>query len=174
MIKEDELSIEEIPEGAEINIIEERYIPNTCYYDNLKKKYGNDDIRNITFKKSDGYQKVLQFPGKATLSDVKISFYMNIYDTMKIYNRKEFGKIIMGNLTFKIKREEKEDIQNLTIEIGTLESTSRLYKKIVNVLLCREKKIKKLYLNNKEINREDVESLKSLGIKEGFNVVAEL
>ena len=37
-----------------------------------------------------------------------------------------------------------------------------------------EKKIKKLYLNNKEINREDVESLKSLGIKEGFNVVAEL
>ena len=98
---------------------------------------------------------------------------MNIYDP-KIYNRKEFGKIIMGNLTFKIKKEEKEDIQNLTIEIGTLESTSRLYKKIFYIVLCMEKKIKKLYLNNKEINREDVESLKSLGIKEGFNVVAEL
>ena len=134
MIKEDESSIEEIPEGAEINIIEERYIPNTCYYDSLKKKYGNDDIRNITFKKSDGYQKVLQFPGKAILSDVKISFYnkyglnenmnllysaeklkdndermikditssssffMYIYDPMKIDNRKEFGKIIFGNL----------------------------------------------------------------------------
>ena len=38
MIKEDESSIEEIPEGAEINIIEERPIPNTCYYDKLKKK----------------------------------------------------------------------------------------------------------------------------------------
>ena len=209
MIKEDESSIEEIPEGAEINIIEERYIPNTCYYDSLKKKYGNDDIRNITFKKSDGYQKVLQFPGKATLSDVKISFYnkyglnenmnllysaeklkdndermikditssssffMYIYDPMKIYNRKEFGKIIFGNLTAKIKTGEKEDIQNFKIEIGALESTSKLYRKIES-LLCKSKKIKKLYLDNKEINKEDVESLKFLGIKEGFNVIAEL
>ena len=35
MIKKDESSIEEIPEGAEINIIGERPIPNTCYYDSL-------------------------------------------------------------------------------------------------------------------------------------------
>ena len=58
---------------------------------------------------------------------------MNIYDP-KIYNRKEFGKTIIWNLTVKIKREEKEDIQNFRIEIGTLESTSRLYKK--NILYC--------------------------------------
>ena len=209
MIKEDESSIEEIPEGAEINIIEERPIPNTCYYDSLKKKYGNDDIRNITFKKS-GKQNVLQFPGEATLSEVKISYYnkfgvngnmpffiykgetlkdnderkikyitqspsffIEIYDPKQMCDRKEFGKTIMGNLTAKIKVGEKEDIKNFKIEIGTLESTSRLYKKIDNVL-CKEKKIKKLYLNNKEINKEDEESLKSLGIKEGFNVVAEL
>ena len=79
----------------------------------------------------------------------------------------------MGNLTAKIKEGGKENIINFNIEIGTLESTSKLYEKIDNVL-CKEKIIKKLYLNNKEINREDKESLKSLGIKEGFNVVAEL
>ena len=209
MIREDESSIEEIPEGAEINIIEERPIPNTCYYDKLIKKYGFDDIRNITFKNSNGYHNVFQFPGKATLSEVKISYYnkyglngnltlfydaqklednderrikditssssffMSIYDPMQIYNRKEFGKTIMGKLTAKIKEGEKEDIQDFNIEIGTLESTSKLYEKIDNVL-CKEKIIKKLYLNNKEINREDKESLQSLGIKEGFNVVAEL
>jgi len=177
MIKEDESSIEEIPEGSKINIIEERYIPNSWYYDSLKKNMENDNIRNITFKKSHGYQKVLQFPGKATLSDVKISlfnkyglnenmnllysaeklkdndermikditssssFFMYIYDPMKIYNWKEFGKIIFGNLTTKIKTEEKEDIQNFKIEIGALESTSKLYRKIENVL-CKRKKLK--------------------------------
>ena len=57
MIKEDESSIEEIPEGAEINIIEERLIPNTCYYDSLKKKYGNNDIKDITFEESSGEKK---------------------------------------------------------------------------------------------------------------------
>ena len=57
MIKEDESSIEEIPEGAEINIIEERPIPSTCYYDKLIKKYGNDDMRNIIFLESSGKKK---------------------------------------------------------------------------------------------------------------------
>ena len=75
MIKEDESSIEEIPEGAEINIIEERPIPNTCYYDSLINKYGKSDMRNIFFLDSFGNKKVLNFPGEATLSDVKISFY---------------------------------------------------------------------------------------------------
>ena len=78
MIREDESSIEEIPEGAEINIIEERPIPNTCYYDNLKKKYGNDDIRNISFSESNGIKRVLIFSGKTTLFDVKKA-YNNLY-----------------------------------------------------------------------------------------------
>jgi len=47
--KEDESTIEEIPEGAEINIIEERPIPNTCYYNKLIEKYRDDDMRNIIF-----------------------------------------------------------------------------------------------------------------------------
>jgi len=75
MIKEDESSIEEIPEGAEINIIEERPIPNTCYYDSLKKKYGDNNIKNITFIFQSGMKRVLHFPGEATLSDVKKSYY---------------------------------------------------------------------------------------------------
>ena len=208
MIKEDESSIEEIPEGAEINIIEERPIPNTCYYDNLKTKYGYDDIRNITFSESSGIKKVLLFPGKTTLSDVKIA-YNNIYglnenmsffiydgetlkdndkrsikDLTNSYNltiivyklnfeRKGLGQLLKGNATVKIKKGEKEEIKNYEIEIGALESTSSLYEVIEN-RLSMDKKIKKLYLNNKEINRENEKSLLSLGIKEGFNVIAEL
>jgi len=64
MIKKDESSIEEIPEGAEINIIEERPIPNTCYYDSLIKKYGNYDMRNIIFIEPSGKKKYYIFQEK--------------------------------------------------------------------------------------------------------------
>ena len=46
-IKNEESPIEEIPNGAEINIIEERYIPSNTYYESLLKKYGNNDIANF-------------------------------------------------------------------------------------------------------------------------------
>jgi len=210
MIKRDDSSIEEIPEGAEINIIEERPIPNTCYYDSLKIKYGNNDIKTITFEESSGEKNRLHFPEEATLSDVKISYYnkyglnknmayllyngLELKDNDKrrinelsclsiqvidknIYILPDYGKQLVGNVTVKIKtnekEKEKENIHNLKIHIGTLNSTLDLFKRI-DLMLCMEKKIKKLYLNNKEINREDLKSLLSLGIKEDFNVIAEL
>ena len=89
-----------------------------------------------------------------------------------VCQRKEFGKVLIGNVAVK-----KENIQNFIIKTGTLESTSRLYYEISEVLenrLLLKNKIKKLYLNNKEINREDEQSLISLGIKEDFNVIVEL
>jgi hypothetical protein len=209
MIKEDESSIEEIPDGAEINIIEERPIPNTCYYDKLIKKYGNDDMRNIFFLEPSGTKNLLVLPGKVKLNEFKLA-YNNKYglnENMSIFiydglafkdnderrisdlttssdfnitamlnqsnvKRKEFGKTLSGNVVVK-----EENIQNSKIEIGTLESTSSLYYKISEILetgLDLKKKIKKLYLNNKEINWEDKQSLISLGIKEDFNVIVEL
>ena len=208
MIKEDESSIEEIPEGAEINIIEERPIPNTCYYDKLIKKYGNDDIRNIILEQS-GRKSVLILPGKVKLNELKIA-YNNKYslnENMSFFffdgliiednderrikdlttsrnlnipviikqsdpQRKDFGKPLSGKISVK-----NENIQNFKIKIGTLESTSRLYYEISEILqnrLLPKIKIKKLYLNNKEINREDEQSLISLGIKEDFYVIVEL
>ena len=209
MIKEDESSIEEIPEGAEINIIEERPIPNTCYYDKLKKKYGNDDdIRNIFILEPSSTKNLLVLPGKVKLNELIIaynnkyglnenmSFFIYEGETLDnderrikdltlgrdlnftvllkqmVCQRKEFGKVLIGNVAVK-----KENIQNFIIKTGTLESTSRLYYEISEVLenrLLLKNKIKKLYLNNKEINREDEQSLISLGIKEDFNVIVEL
>ena len=206
MIKEDESSIEEIPDGAEINIIEERPIPNTCYYDSLKKKYGDNNIINITFILRSGMKRVLHFPGEATLSDVKKSYYnkyglnesmsillyneeklkdkdekriqdigsnlkIEVLNPMEVLNGKKFGKIILGNVTAKIKTEEKENIVNFKINVGSLNSTSRIYEEIEGTLGFN---IKKLFLNNKEISRNHEQSLKSLGIKEDFNVLAEL
>ena len=99
LIKEDESSIEEIPEGSEINIIEERPIPNTCFYDSFINKYGNNDMRNIFFLDSFGNKKILNFPGEATLSDAKISFYNKyglneemsilLYNGLKLENNDE-------------------------------------------------------------------------------------
>ena len=209
MIKEDESSIEEIPEGAEINIIEERPIPSTCYYDKLRKKYGNDDIRNIFILEPLGTTNSLILPGKVKLNELKIA-YNNKYglnENMSFFicdgnllkdndermikdlaltrdlnisvllkqteiKRKDFGKPLSGNISVK-----NENIQNFKIKTGTLESTSRLYYEISEILqnrLLLKNKIKKLYLNNKEINREDEQSLISLGIKEDFYVIVEL
>ena len=89
------------------------------------------------------------------------------------FEKKGLGHILNGNVTVKIKKGEKEENINYEIEIGTLESTFRLYEVIENRLVT-DKKIKKLYLNNKEINMENEKSLLSLGIKEDFNVIAEL
>ena len=209
MIKEDESSIEEIPEGAEINIIEERPIPNTCYYDKLKKKYRNDDIRNIFILEPSGPKNLFILPGKVKLNELKIaynnkyglnenmSFFIYEGETFKdnderrikdltfkrdlnfsvvlkqmVIPRKYFGKPLLGNVAAK-----KENIQNFIIKTGTLESTSRLYYEISEVLknrLLLKIKIKKLYLNDKEINREDEQSLISFGIKEDFNIIFEL
>ena len=207
MIKENESSIEEIPEGAEINIIEERPIPNTCYYDSLKKKYGNEnDIRNIFILDPLGTKNLLILPGKVKINEFKMAYNkkyglnenmaffifdglilkdnderrikdltlksdLNIQVIIQQTNipRKEFGKTLSGNVIFK-----NEKIQNFEIKIGTLESTSRLYYKILENRQVMKNKIKKLYLNNKEINMEDEHSLISLGIKEDFNVIVEL
>ena len=100
--------------------------------------------------------------------DLNISVILN---QMNI-KRKDFGKPLSGKISVK-----NENIQNFKIKIGTLESTSRLYYEISEILqnrLLLKIKIKKLYLNNKEINREDEQSLISLGIKEDFYVIVEL
>ena len=151
-----------------------------------------------------GNKKILNFPGEATLSDAKISFYhkyglneemsillynglklennderkirtntyINVYDPKQIYKRKEFGKTLVRNVMIH-NFEQKKIIENFKIIIGTLESNSTLYQKIENYLAMR-RGIKKLYLNNKEINREDKKSLKNLDIKEDFNAIVEL
>jgi len=86
---------------------------------------------------------------------------------------KIYGKQLVGNVTVKNKSNEKKDIKNITIHIGTLDSTLDLYGRI-EIMLNTGEKIKKLYLNNKEINWEEEKSLISLGIKDDFNVIVEL
>ena len=72
MIKKDESFTEEIPDGAEINIIEDRDIPNIYYYESIMKKYGNSDIRNIIieFPNQAKNKIILYFPGNATISEL--------------------------------------------------------------------------------------------------------
>jgi len=124
-------------------------------------------------------KRILHFPGEATLSDVKKSYYnkyglnesmsillyngeimkdkdekriqdlspnleIEVLNSMAFFNGEKFGKIILGNVTAKIKTEEKENIENFKINIGALNSTSRIYEEIENTLYLN-KKIKKLF-----------------------------
>jgi len=110
---------------------------------------------------------------KKKIQDISTNLKIQVLDPMAIFNGGKFGKIILGNVTAKIRIEEKENIENFKINVGSLNSTSRIYEEIENTL-CLNKKIKKLFLNNKEISRNHEQSLKSLGINEDFNVLAEL
>ena len=104
------------------------------------------------------------------LKELSNSSNLDILANLIEFQREDFGKALSGNVVF-----QNKEISNFKIRIGSLESTSRLYSKIIEMLPEGLKnKIKKLYLNNKEINREDEQSLISLGVKEDFNVIVEL
>ena len=63
-------------------------------------------------------------------------------------------------------------MQKLSVfQIGTLNSTLQLYKNAET--LC-SRKVKKLSIKNKLIERENIKSLASIGINEDFECIVEL
>lgn len=116
LLKKDESSIDEIPEGAEINIIEERNIPSYVYYQSLIKKYGKNDIRNITLSFSTGKKMILNFPGNSTFSEV-VNAINQIYGSNEenlvlLYN----GQQLSTNDKRKIRDVENGDFMITIIE----------------------------------------------------------
>ena len=58
---------------------------------------------------------------KRRINDITpyLNLFIKVYEPMQVYNRKEFGKTIIGNLIAKIKTEEKEYILKFKIDIGS-------------------------------------------------------
>lgn len=201
LIKNNESFIEEIPDGAEINIIEDRDIPNIAYYDSLIKKYGNNDLRNIYLYLQTGRKLIFPLPGNSTISElIKVINYkldgdqrnLNLMVNGSTFTEstKELKDIMTSNIltieVFEINKmpiyfgkninatliiNEKGVQKEIKITFGNLESTKTLYERFETMI---GKKIKKLYLNEKEINREDVKSLLSIGIKNDFTLKDEI
>lgn len=89
-----------------------------------------------------------------------------------VKQRERFGKIINAEVIFKNISQSNEEINPIIIQTGTLESTKSLFESINNMLCSPTIKIKKLYINEEEINENEEKSLLSIGIKEDFNILA--
>ena len=203
-IKNEESSIEEIPNGAEINIIEERYIPNNIYSESLLKKYGNNDIAYFYLELSNGKKQALNLPRNALVSEVVKTIYFKFGADEKNLKLLSNGKDMRINDKRKIKDIYNGNIINATTHIPTKLSRDFFGKRLVGNLKIQFKgqppltiqivtgtlesttnlfeqvecmygvKIQKLYLNNVELIRKYEKSLLSMGIKDNFSLKAEM
>ena len=196
LLKNDNSTIEGIPENSIINIIEDVDYPDDSYYNNLMKKNEKEEKIRFGFFLPSGKIKYLIFPNNITFSEMEKAAFSKlslntkstrILDLPKDKNEKlntlinnycfpvdechsinshwGFGKIINA----KIKDINEKELS--VFQIGTLNSTLQLYKNAET--LC-SRKVKKLSIKNKLIERENIKSLASIGINEDFECIVEL
>ena len=196
LLKNDNSTIEGIPENSIINIIEDVDYPDDSYYNNLMKKNEKEEKIQFGFEFPSGKRKYLRFPNNITFSEMekaafsKLSlntkstrilnlpkdkneklntlinnFCFPINTTIPLNSHWKFGKIINA----KIKDINEKELS--VFQIGTLNSTLQLYKNAET--LC-SRKVKKLSIKNKLIERENIKSLASIGINEDFECIVEL
>ena len=157
------------------------------------KKYEKEEKIRIIFTLPSGDRKLLLFPNNISASEMtKAAFskfslnskstrirnlYLSPNDKINIlqYNHPFtflqshplqshwiFGK----NINAKIILIDKN--KDFSLEIGTLNSTLQLIKEIEALLGGHSIKVKKIIINNKLIERENIKSLASIGINEDF------
>ena len=195
LLKSDNSTIEGIPENSIINIIEDVDYPDDSYYNNLMKKNEKEEKIRFGFNFPSGERKFLLFPNNITFSEMEKAAFsklslntkstrildLPIYKNQKlntlinhcfhidkchsINSHWKFGKIINA----KIKDINEKEVN--VVQIGTLNSTLQLYKNAET--LC-SRKVKKLSIKNKLIERENIKSLASIGINEDFECIVEL
>ena len=197
--KENNSSIEPIPENSIINIIEDVDFPYDLYYDDLMKKYEKEKKIRIIFTLPSGDRKLLLFPNNISASEMEkaalskfslnskstriLDLYLSPNDKInKLHNFHHFtfhqsnpsqSYWIFGkNINAKIILIDKN--KDFSLEIGTLNSTLQLIKEIEALLGGHSIKVKKIIINNKLIERENIKSLPSIGINEDFECFVEI
>ena len=187
LLKNDNSSIESIPENSIINIIEDVDYPDESYYNNLLKKNEKEKKIQIGFIIPSGKYRYLLFPENITISEMikaalsKLSLNsksvhiidLNPNDNSKInkliYNQ-SFHIIQRNFLNYHwifgkivIATIKSKDKKVLDLHIGILNSTLQL----INSIECNlNRKIKNVFINNVLIEREKEKSLASIGINE--------
>ena len=179
LLKEDESSIEGIPENSVINIIEDVDYPDESYYNKILEKYKNKKFNQIVFdlnskKHSIALPENIKFDEmkKAVFSKLHLNekqFKLIRYATYSSYNYRidEVGEmcrhVLFGK---KIKAFFMYKNKEMNVNIGTLNSIKSLILNINNTL--GDKKAIRIGIGMNKFGKNDEKSLSSVGINKDF------
>lgn len=198
ILDSDKTSIDFISEDDEFRIIETRTYPDDTFYNYLFQKKG--EKMNIIVNFNTGQKVNLILSGDITVSEMIKAFNLkfgieNKYNKL-IYNANRLtyddkrkirevvrywdkivsikatnppytiGKTVVINISY-----TEKNIEGWVFEIGLLNSINYVIKKVE---AFHKRKVKKLFVINKELNRNDDRCLLEIGIKENFYCLIEL
>ena len=179
LLKDDESSIEGIPENSVINIIEDVDYPDESYYNKILEKYKNKKFNQIVFdlnskKHSIALPENIKFDEmkKAVFSKLHLNekqFKLIRYATYSSYNYRidEVGEmcrhVLFGK---KIKAFFMYKNKEMNVNIGTLNSIKNLIRNINNTL--GDKKAIRIGIGMNKFGKNDEKSLSSVGINKDF------
>ena len=179
LLKDDESSIEGIPENSVINIIEDVDYPDESYYNKILEKYKNKKFNQIVFdlnskKHSIALPENIKFDEmkKAVFSKLHLNekqFKLIRYATYSSYNYRidEVGEmcrhVLFGK---KIKAFFMYKNKEMNVNIGTLNSIKNLIRNINNTL--GDKKAIRIGIGMNKFGKNDEKSLSSIGINKDF------
>ena len=188
ILDRDESSIKLISNDDTIIIVEDRYYQDNSYYNSLIKNNNFEDMINIRL--SGSINDSLYFPLDITFSEMLKTIYFKfdrdnrdffidyycekVNDKIKeIFGNKKVVYItvrdaggILSGFRSKYGKEINLYFHNYNIQIGILNSNKQLIKIIDCLEYDYTKKVRKLYIEGKELNIEEEKSLLSFGIKE--------
>ena len=179
LLKDDESSIEGIPENSVINIIEDVDYPDESFYNKIIEKYKNKKFNQIVFdlnskKHSIALPENIKFDEmkKAVFSKLHLNekqFKLIRYATYSSYNYRidEVGEmcrhVLFGK---KIKAFFMYKNKEMNVNIGTLNSIKNLIRNINNTL--GDKKAIRIGIGINRFGKNDEKSLSSIGINKDF------
>ena len=193
ILNKDESSINNISNNDIIIMIEDRYYPDETYYNSIIENKNSDEMTGITLIDSTldlcGIMHIhFNFPSNISLSEMFKAIYLKFgrdkrdltflncsdfpYKKLKdkfsgifrTINISTHCGILGGIFNVYGKKIILNNDNRTIIEIGTLNSNKKLKKYIE---MQEGKKLKKLYIDGKEIDLDEEKSLASLGIQEG-------
>ena len=188
ILNKDESSIKCISNDDTIIIVEDRYYQDNSYYNSLIKNNNFEDMINIRL--SGSINDSLYFPLDITFSEMLKTIYFKfdrdnrdflidyycekVNDKIKeifgnrkvVYITARDGGGILGGFHSIYGKKINLYFHNYTINIGILNSNKKLIEYIKCLVCDYRKKVRKLYIEGKELNIEEEKSLLSFGIKE--------
>ena len=188
ILDRDESSIKLISNDDTIIIVEDRYYQDNSYYNSLIKNNNFEDMINIRL--SGSINDSLYFPLDITFSEMLKTIYFKfdrdnrdflidyycekVNDKIKeifgnrkvVYITARDGGGILGGFHSIYGKKINLYFHNYTINIGILNSNKKLIEYIKCLVCDYRKKVRKLYIEGKELNIEEEKSLLSFGIKE--------
>ena len=181
LLKEDESSIEGIPENSVINIIEDADYPDESYYYKILEENKDEKFRQIIFHlNSKNYP--ISLPENIELDKDKMQ--KAVFSKLHL-NEKQYKLISLGTYSFKNYRIDEigENCKNsffgkkikaifmyknleMNVDIGTLNSIKTLIKSIINRI--GDRKVIGIIIGMNKFRKNDEKSLLSIGINKDF------